>query len=62
MTYMISRKMDEKVFTLEDGEDIDFASLELQYSDLSLQLDKDKKEDTIITEINNKYEDIEKQS
>lgn len=59
---MISRKMDEKVFTLEDGEDIDFASLELQYSDLSLQLDKDKKEDTIITEINNKYEDIEKQS
>lgn len=59
---MISRKVKEQVFTLDDGKDIDFESLEVQFSDLTIQLDKDKKEDTLINDINMKYKADEKQS
>lgn len=58
---MISRKVSEHVFTLDDGKDIDYVSLEEQYANLTIELDADKHEDTNIETINSKYKLEEKQ-
>lgn len=59
---MISRKVKEHVFSLDDGKDIDYVSLEEQYANFTIELDAEKKEETIIEDINKKYELEEKPS
>ena len=52
---MIARKVNEHVFTLDDGKDIDYVSLEEQFSAYTQAICNEDKEQESINKLNKRY-------